>query len=179
MEGTAKQIGTVPIYASAFCKWGLSLFVLVSASAHAFDANGVALGATEAELLKAFPGARCKPMSWKTAAADRRCDDAEVEVAGARARISFYLKRDAVQAFDVRFESNDLPAITAHLKAGYGAPASERTEDFDRGRNTREIRKLEWKQGADQAVLTSQAKRRRVDLNVWRGDFDTEIYRFR
>jgi hypothetical protein len=31
--------------------------------------------------------------------------------------------------------------------------------------------------GATQAVV--QAFDMRVDLNVWRGDFDTEIYRFR
>ncbi|MGH8689148.1 MAG: hypothetical protein ACREVQ_15695 [Burkholderiales bacterium] len=152
---------------------------MLSPAAHAFDANGVELGATEAQVLKAFPLARCKPMSWKTHAADRRCDDAEVVVDGANARISIYLRRDAVQAFDLRFELNDLPAITARLKERYGVPNAERTEQFERGRNAREIHKVEWKQGADQAVLSSQAKRRRVDLNVWRGDFDTEIYRFR
>ena len=43
----------------------------------------------------------------------------------------------------------------------------------------REVYKLRWKQGGDSAVLTSQHGRRRVDLNVWRGTFDTEIYRFR
>jgi len=178
MEAFARQIGSVPIF-RFFGKWGLTPLLLFSTATYAFDANGVALGATEAQVLEAFPGARCKPMSWKTEAADRRCDDSEVEIAGASARISIYLKRDAVQAFDVRFELQDLDAITSYLKSHYGAPSSERTEQFERGRNTREIHKLAWKRGADQAVLTSQDRRRRVDLNVWRGDFDSEIYRFR
>ena len=38
---------------------------------------------------------------------------------------------------------------------------------------------MRWERGGDRAVLTTQLKRRRVDLNVWRGDFDTEIYRIR
>jgi len=41
------------------------------------------------------------------------------------------------------------------------------------------VTKVRWEEGQDRAVLSSIAGRRRVDLNVWRGSFDTEIYRFK
>jgi hypothetical protein len=69
--------------------------------------------------------------------------------------------------------------VVAHLKRHYGAPGSETREKIERRRETRELYKLRWEKGADRAMLTSQLKRRRVDLNVWRGNFDTEIYRIR
>ena len=79
-------------------KWGLSLFALFfCATASAFDANGVALGATQAAVQKVFKTAQCRPMEWKTDAADRRCDDAPVRFGGAEARITFYLRRSRVQ----------------------------------------------------------------------------------
>jgi len=155
------------------------ILLLACAPAWAFDANGVALGAAEGEVQKAFPAARCKPMEWKTDAADRRCDDGPVTFGGAQARISFFLKQDAVQAFDVRFDARDLARVTAYLKSRYGAPDAEGDERIQRRDETRVLRKLRWKHAADHAELTSQAGRRRVDLNVWRGDFDTEVYRIR
>lgn len=155
----------------------LALILLLAAGpAGAFDANGVALGASEAQVRKSFPEARCKAMEWKTDAADRRCDDAPVRFGGADARISFFLKKDAVQAFDVRFDAGDLERVAGYLRSRYGAPDAERREVIERGDRRRELYKMRWKKGADRAVLTSQIGRRRVDLNVWRGDFDTEVY---
>ncbi|MNC99428.1 hypothetical protein D3C83_177180 [compost metagenome] len=61
----------------------------------------------------------------------------------------------------------------------YGKPVSEAREKIESRRETRELYKLRWQRAGDRAMLTSQVKRRRVDLNVWRGDFDTEIYRIR
>lgn len=159
---------------------GLSLlFFLFAFPAWGFDANGVALGSGEAQVRMQFPAARCKPMEWKSNAADRRCDDAKFELGGAQARITFFLKRDAVQAFDVRFDAQQLARVVAHLKQRYGSPASEIRENIERGRATHEVYKLRWEKGGDRAVLTSQLKRRRVELNVWRGNFDTEIYRIK
>lgn len=155
----------------------LALILLLAAGpAGAFDANGVALGASEAQVKKAFPEARCKAMEWKTDAADRRCDGAPVLFGGADARISFFLNKDAVQAFDVRFDARDLERVAGYLRSHYGAPGAERREVIERGDRRRELYKMHWKKGADRAVLTSQIGRRRVDLNVWRGDFDTEVY---
>ena len=161
-------------------KWALSLFFLLAAlPAWGFDANGVALGASETALRKQFPAAHCKPLEWKSDVADRRCDDAKVLFGGAEAHVSFYLKRDAVQAFDVRFDAAQLERVLQYLRQRYGAPGSETREVIERRGEKRELRKLRWDKGGERAVLTSQLKRRRVDLNVWRGNFDTEIYRIR
>jgi hypothetical protein len=159
---------------------GVALILLLAAApAAAFDANGVALGAPEAEVRKAYPEARCQAMDWKTEAADRRCDDAQAHFGGAQARTSFYLRRNAVQAFDVRFGAGDLQRVIGHLKSRYGAPDVDRVETFRRGSEERRVRKLRWKRGGDQAVLSAQLGRDRAELNVWRGDFDTEVYRMR
>lgn len=155
------------------------ILALAAAPAWGFDANTVALGASEAEVLQRFPTARCKPMEWRTGAADRRCDDAPVRFGGVEARVSFFLKADAVQAFDVRFDAQHLGRVADFLKQRYGPPDAETNERIERRRETRELYKLRWKRGADHAVLTSQRGRRRVDLNVWRGDFDTEVYRIK
>lgn len=155
------------------------ILALAAAPAWGFDANGVALGASEAEVGAAFPAVQCKPMDWKTDAAERRCDAAPAQVAGASARITFFLKQDAVQAFDVRFEEKDLRAVLEHLRAHYGKPGAEGAEIFRRRGDARSIFKARWEKGRDRAVLSSMAGRRRVDLNVWRGDFDTEIYRIK
>ena len=61
----------------------------------AFDANGVKLGDNEAAVKKVFPGIRCKPLEWKSDAADRRCE---------RARLM-----SATELFDsIRFFTEDL-----------------------------------------------------------------------
>jgi len=154
--------------------------LLLAFSAWGYDANGVVLGATEDRVRKAFPSAYCHALEWKSAAADRRCDDAQAVIAGARARVTFYLKADRVQAFDVRFEERDLKRVTEELKKRYGAPVAETREAFERrGGETRTVTKLRWEKGEERAVLTSQEKRKRVDLNVWRGRFDEELYRIR
>lgn len=160
-------------------KAALTLLLLAALPAWGFDANGVGLGATETEVRKRYPAARCRELEWKSSAAERRCDDAKVEFGGAEARVTFFLKGDAVQAFDVRFDALHLERVVAHLKQRYGVPDSETREKVERRRSTRELYKVRWERGGDRAVLTTQLKRRRVDLNVWRGDFDTEIYRIR
>ena len=48
----------------------------LSTAAAAYDVNGVRLGGREVDVKKAFPTAHCKPLEWKSNAADRRCDDA-------------------------------------------------------------------------------------------------------
>ena len=160
-------------------KWGLSLLFLFALPAWGFDANGVALGASEAAVQAQFPAARCKPLEWKTDAADRRCDDARIQFGGAPARISFYLRGGAVQAFDVRFDASQLERVLGYLKQQYGAPGAETHEKIEGRSESRELSRVRWDRGAEHALLTSQRKRRRVDLNVWRGNFDVEIYRFK
>ena len=155
------------------------ILALAAGPAWGFDANGVALGAAEAEVRKAFPTARCKPMEWKTDAADRRCDDAPVRFGGADARITFFLRKDSVQAFDVRFEEKDLRGVVEYLRQRYGRPDAEGHETFQRRGDARSIYKVRWEKGQDRAILSSMAGRRRVDLNVWRGNFNTEVYRIK
>jgi hypothetical protein len=158
---------------------GAALILLaLAAPPGTFDAGGVALGASEAEVQKVFKTAQCRPMAWKTDAADRRCDDATA-FAGAEARITFYLRRERVQAFDVRFGASDVERIAGFLKARYGAPLADGIEEFDQRGEKRRVRKLRWKKGEDQAVLTAPEERGRAELNVWRGNFDTEVYNIR
>lgn len=145
-----------------------------------FDANGVALGATEKAVIQQYPGAHCKPLEWTSAAADRRCDDARASFGGVEARITFYLKGGTVQAFDVRFDSRDAERVVAFLKARYGAPVAEtRDKMAAAGKAQREIYKVRWEQGRDRAVLTAQMDRRRASLSASRGDFEEQIYRVR
>jgi hypothetical protein len=149
-------------------------------AAHAFDANGVALGSSEAEVKKAFPSALCKPLEWASRAADRRCDDGKIAFGGAEARITFYLRKGAIQAFDVRFDNKDLESVGAFVKSRYGKPLAEATEKIERqGKPAREVYKARWEKGADHAVLVSQKEKKRATLTVSRGDFDEEIYRVR
>jgi hypothetical protein len=157
----------------------MSVFLAVPAHA-AFDANGVALGADEAAIKRAFPSAHCKALEWVSKAADRRCDDARVSVGGIESRITFYLRGNAVQAFDLRFETKDNERLVAFLKQRYGKPAGETKEVIERkGKPGREIYKVLWQNGSERAVLTSQLERRRSALTVSRGDFEDEIYRVR
>jgi hypothetical protein len=145
-----------------------------------YDANGVALGASEKEIKKAFPSAHCKALEWKSRAAERRCDDGKVAFGGVETRITFYLKGDAVQAFDLRFSTDDLERVTKFLKSRYGKPVTEGKETIERqGKNPREIFKARWENGQDRAVLTSQLEKKRSSLTVSRGDFEEEIYRVR
>jgi hypothetical protein len=84
-----------------------------------------------------------------------------------------------VQAFDVRFEEKELRGVVEHLRQHYGRPEAEGNETFQRRGDARSVYKVRWVNGQDRAVLSSMAGRRRVDLNVWRGNFDTEIYRIK
>lgn len=157
-----------------------ALFFGAVHAALAYDANGVALGAPERDVTEAFPSAHCQALEWKSVAADRRCDDARIEFAGVRARITFYLKNDAVQAFDVRFSLNDRERVAAFLKSRYGTPLSERTETISReGKPDRRVYKLRWESGQDKALLSAQLDRNRAQLEAWRGNFAEEIYRVR
>jgi hypothetical protein len=158
-------------------------FVLLVFPLHAaasFDANGVVIGAAESEVMKRFPTAHCKPLEWSTSAADRRCDDAKVAFAGAEARVTFYLKRNMVEAFEVRFASRDAERLVAELKGRYGKPAAEAREKIERrGKPPRELYKVRWESGAQRAVLVAPKDEKRASLSVSRGDFEEEIYRVR
>jgi hypothetical protein len=137
----------------------------------AYDANGVALGATEDAI---------KPLEWQSKAADRRCDDARISFYGAEGRITFYLRRDAVQAFDVRFQTKDLERVMAQLRQRYGAPLSEIKDPIGaKGTAVRELYEVRWESGGDHALLTAQLDKRIASLIVSRGKFDDEIYRVR
>ncbi|HTQ77571.1 MAG TPA: hypothetical protein VMI15_06075 [Burkholderiales bacterium] len=156
----------------------IAVLLVVALPAWAFDANGVGLGAHELDVKKNFPGIRCKPLEWKTDAASRRCDDGQISFGGVAARITFYLKADAVQSFTARFDQKDLERVKEVLRARWGAPLSEATEVIARkDKPDRRIFKMRWEKAADKAVLTSQLDKKRVDLEVWRGDFAEEIYR--
>ena len=146
----------------------LALFAATQPAA-AYDANGVALGSPEAAVTKNFPNATCQPLQWSSRAADRRCDDRAV-VGGVNGRITFYLKDDRVQAFDLRFDTIDTQRLAAFLKGRYGAPAREDKE---------KLYKAEWQKDGERAVLTAQSDKRRGFFTVSRGDFEEEIYRLR
>jgi len=161
-------------------KLTLTLFFLLPLAAAAYDVNGVDLGGKEADVLKAFPSARCKPLEWKSDAADRRCDDAHISLGGADARITVFFKAGAIQAMDLRFNGKDLDRVKEALRARWGAPQAEATEVFEaKGKNDRSVYKLRWEKGADRAVLTSQLDRKRATLEISRGNFPEEIYRVR
>jgi hypothetical protein len=165
--------------------YGLAL-ALFSAAALAYDVNGVALGGKEEEVKKKFPSARCQPLEWKSKAAERRCDDGRIAFAGGvQARVTFYLKGDAIQAFDVRFDTRELERVTGYLKKHYGAPFGETRDTLqgkdknDKDKKPRVIYKVRWEAGKDRAVLVSELDKSRTSLLVSRGDFEEEIYRVR
>src|SRR5262245_9347983 len=125
------------------------VLLLYAGSVHAaYDANDVALGASEKAVLKQFPAAHCAPLQWKSKAAERRCDDSKIVLGGVPGRITFYLKRDRVEAFDVRFDTKDADRMVSFLKTRYGAPAEEtRAKAEARG----PLYKVEWKKGEERA----------------------------
>ena len=158
----------------------LTAALLVAPAAHAaFDANGIPLGANEAEVKRKFPSANCKKLEWESRAADRRCDDAKISFGGADGRITFYLKNGSVQAFDVRFDTKELDRVTTQLKSRYGKPVSEVKDTVGPQGKERELYKVLWENSADRAVLTSQRDQKRAALFVSRGNFEEEIYRVR
>jgi hypothetical protein len=147
------------------------------ARAAAFDANGVKLGESERAVKRAFPTAHCKPLEWNTPAADRRCDDVKAVFGGAPARITLYLRKDALQGFDVRFDTREADKVAAFLKKRYGKPAAEAREPS--AKDGKEIYKVLWEDGKDRAALVAQADKRRAQVTVSRGNFEEEVYKVR
>jgi hypothetical protein len=164
---------------------GAALIALLAAVAPGvagatFAVNGVALGGSEADVKQAFPSALCKPLEWKSRAADRRCDDARVAVAGVEARVTVYFLSGAVQGLTLRFESKHTKKIADHLRGAFGPPTAEGDVVIVRrkGEERRALR-VRWEKGADRAVLTAHPKAKRATLDLARGDFEEEIYRVR
>jgi hypothetical protein len=162
-------------------KIALTLFLFLALpAAAAYDVKGVTLGAKERDIKLALPSAHCKALEWESKAADRRCDDSRVSFGGVEVKVTFYLKKDAVEAFDVRFDTKELERFVTFLKARYGAPQSETRDTFERkGKSARQVYKALWQNAGQSAVLTAQLEKRRASLLVSRGDFDEEIYRVR
>lgn len=154
--------------------------LLLSLPAIAYDISGVKLGGREVEVKKAFPSAHCKPLEWRSNAADRRCDDARISLGGVQARITVFLKADSIQAYDLRFDVKELERVKAHLKARWGAPLAEATEVIARrDKEDRKVFKMRWEKGADRALLVAQLEKKNATLEVSRGTFPEEIYRVR
>ena len=163
----------------------LAMLLLLFSSGPAFavyDANGVELGGSEESVKRKFPSVRCQPLEWKSKAADRRCDDAKIVFAGGvPARITFYLSRNAIQAFDVRFDTRDIDRVTDFVKKQYGAPKAETRDSIESKdkKSKRELYKARWESGKDYAVLFSEKDKSRSTLLASRGDFEEEIYKVR
>lgn len=158
----------------------LAALACVAPLCAAYEVNGITLGVNEMAVKKAFPSAHCKPLEWRSEAAERQCDDAKITYAGIRARVTFYLHRDTVQAFTVRFGVNERERVANHFRSRWGAPASEITQSINRkDGDPRQVWKLRWNRGSDHALLTAKLDRKRATLEVWRGNFIDEIYRVR
>jgi hypothetical protein len=158
----------------------LALPLLFPLRAAAYDINGVGLGGKELDVKKAFPTAHCKPLEWKSNAADRRCDDAKISMDGIETRLTVYLKADVIQAFDLRFDIKDLERGKKSLQGRWGAPLAEATETFAvKDKPDRKVFKMRWEKGADRALLSAQLDKKRVAVEVSRGSFPEEIYRVR
>jgi len=142
------------------------LLLVARAALAAYDVNGVTLGASESDIKKVFPAANCRPLEWPSRAAERRCDDSRTTFGGVDASVTFYLKADAVEGFDVRFDHGDVKRVVDFLHERYGAPAAGKPA-------------LEWKAKGERARLSAEKSRRRASLLVWRGAFDEEIYKVR
>ena len=157
----------------------IALLALPIAAA-AYDINGVGLGGKELDVKKTFPTAHCKPLEWKSNAADRRCDDAKISLDGIETRLTVYLKADVIQAFDLRFDIKDLERGKKSLQGRWGAPLAEATEVFaQKDKPDRKVFKMRWEKGEERAVLTAQMEKKRVSLEVSRGNFPVEIYRIK
>jgi hypothetical protein len=89
-----------------------------------------------------------------------------------------YLRKDAVEAFDVRFDTKELERFVGFLKTRYGAPASENRDTHQtKGKTPRQVYKARWEKDGQSAVLTAQLEKRSGSMLVSRGKFDEEIYR--
>lgn len=156
-------------------------FCLVSLPvAAAYDIRGVSLGATEKDVVRALPSAHCKALEWESRAAERRCDDSRVSFGGVEVKVTFYLKKDAVEAFDLRFDTKELDRFVAFLKTRYGAPRTETRDDIKReAKGARQVYKALWESAGERAVLVAQLEKGRASMLVSRGSFDEEIYKVR
>lgn len=158
----------------------LSLLLVPMSAAAEYDIKGVALGATEKEVVRALPSAHCKALEWESRAADRRCDDSRVSFGGVEVKVTFYLKKGAVEAFDVRFDTRELDRFVAFLKTRYGMPKSETRDEIRReGKSARKVHKALWEGAGERAVLVAQLEKGRASMLVSRGAFDEEIYKIR
>jgi hypothetical protein len=153
-----------------------ALALLLAGEAWAFDAKGVKLGDRERDVRRAFQSAHCKALEWASRAADRRCDDAKAAIAGTTVRATFYLKNDAVQAFDLRFHSRDAEQVAKYFRTRWGEPVSEEKESGAE-KGGRSVYKVLWEKDRDRALLVSQSQSRRASLLASRGNFDEEIYK--
>jgi len=154
------------------------LFTLPASAA--LDVKDIGLGANERDVKLKFPSAHCKALEWQSKAADRRCDDSRVVFGGVEVQVTFYLRKDAVEAFDLRFDTKELDRFVTFLKARYGTPQSESKDKYERkGDSARQVYKALWESGKERAVLTAQLEKRRASMLVSRGNFDEEIYRVR
>ena len=144
----------------------------------AFDVNEISLGSSEADVKRHFPSANCKRLEWESRAADRRCDDSRVNFGGVESRITFYLRKDKVEAFDVRFDSRELERVIAYAKQRYGKPASEQRDTLG-DKKPRTVYKALWEGKEERAALVSRSDDRRGSLLVSRGNFEEEIYKVR
>lgn len=155
-----------------------ALFLVCHAAGAGFDVNEVALGASEADVKRRFPSANCKKLEWESRAADRRCDDSRISFGGVESRVTFYLRKDKVEAFDLRFDSRELDRIVAHAKQRYGKPASEQRDTVG-DKKPRQVYKALWEGKGERAALVSRSDDRRGSLLVSRGNFEEEIYKVR
>ena len=157
-----------------------ALALALPLSAAAYDVNGVKLGDREADIKKAFPSVHCKPLEWKSDAADRRCDDAQISLGGVLTRMTAYLKADAIQGFDLRMDMKDLDRVKGVLQGRWGAPLAQATDTISqKDKKDRQVFKMRWEKGTDVAILSAQLEKKRVIVEVARGSFLTEIYRIR
>ena len=163
-----KALVVLPLFSFAVPAWA------------ALDLKEITIGANERDVKRQFPSVHCKALQWESKAADRRCDDSRVAFGGVEVQVTFYLKKDAVEAFDVRFDTKELERFVSFLKSRYGAPQSETRDTFERqGKKARQVYKALWEHGKERAVLTAQLEKRRASMLVSRGDFEEEIYRIR
>lgn len=156
------------------------LLCLPAWPALAYDVNSLKLGGREIDVKKAHPSAHCKVLEWRSNAADRRCDDAQVSLGGVPVKLTVFLKADVIQAIELRFDTRNLDRMKTLLRERWGAPLAEVTETISRkDQKDREVFKMRWERGADRAILTAQLERKRAGLEISRGNFPDEIYRVR
>jgi len=153
---------------------------LACGAAGVYEFKGLALGTSEKEIKRVLPSAHCKALEWQSKAADRRCDDTRVVLGGVDVRVTFYLRKDALEAYDVRFDTKEIDRLVAFLKRQFGAPQTEDRETLERkGQKPRTVYKVLWEGASQRAVLVARLDQRNASMLVSRGDFDEEIYRVR